>query len=43
MFAERHRKAGPNIAGKTKFVTVKKFKCESLVVLIKSRNNYSET
>ena len=30
------RKAGPYIAGKTEFVTVKKFKCESLVFLNKS-------
>ena len=30
------RKAGPDIAGKTDFVTVKKFKCESLVFLNKS-------
>jgi hypothetical protein len=30
------RKAGPDIAGKTKFVSVKKFKCKSLVFLNKS-------
>ena len=30
------RKAGPDIAGKTKFVTVKNYKCGSLVFLDKS-------
>jgi hypothetical protein len=32
------RKAGPDIAGKTKFVTGKKFKCESLVYHNKAKS-----
>jgi hypothetical protein len=32
------RKAGPDIAGKTEFVTGKKFKCESLVYHNKAKS-----